>query len=169
MRTLKTILRTTAWLFAITPLVGSAQSGSKTYDAMLHTMYSNTVPIALVDTVNADNFVFLDTRAFREYEVSHINNARWVGYDNFNYRSVTELPKDTAIIVYCSVGYRSEKIGEKLKELGFTNVKNLYGGMFQWVNEGKAIVDMDEQVTKKVHAYSKAWGIWLKKGEKVYK
>lgn len=150
-------------------LTSYAQSGSKAYNAVLHAMYSNTVPLALADTLKSENFVLLDTRELREYEVSHISNARWVGYDNFNYRSVTELPKDTAIIVYCSVGYRSERIGEKLKELGFTNVHNLYGGIFQWVNEGKPVVDMNNTETNKVHAYNKAWGIWLNKGEKVYK
>ena len=169
MKTFIPIIYTLLLMLSITPSTCSAQSGSKAYDVMLHAMYSNTVPFVLADTLQPNKYILLDTRERREYEVSHIANARWVGYDKFNYRSVTELPKDTAIVVYCSVGYRSEKIGEKLKELGFTNVKNLYGGIFQWVNEAKPVVDMDGAATDEVHAYSKAWGIWLNKGKKVYK
>ena len=40
------------------------------------------------------------------------------------------------IIVYCSIGVRSEDIGEKLKELGYTKILNLYGGIFDWKNKG---------------------------------
>lgn len=169
MRTLKLNILLLICALVLVPLTSHAQSGNKAYDIMLHGMYSNTVPLILADTLNTSNYILLDTREFREFEVSHIPGARWVGYDTFNYRSVTELPKDTAIIVYCSVGYRSERIGERLKEMGYTNVKNLYGGVFQWVNEDKPIVNMDEQRTEQVHAYSKTWGIWLNKGKKVYK
>lgn len=151
------------------PKAAEAQSGSLAYDAMLHGMYSNTVPIILADTLEPNNYLVLDAREPREFEVSHLPGAKWVGYDTFNKKSLADLPKDTAIVVYCTVGYRSERIGEKLEKMGFTNVKNLYGGIFQWVNEDKHVVDMNDEKTEKVHAYSKAWGIWLNKGEKVYK
>ena len=42
--------------------------------------------------------------------------------------------KKTPTIVYCTIGARSETIGEKLKKNGFTNVYNLYGGIFEWKN-----------------------------------
>ena len=47
-------------------------------------------------------------------------------------------------------------------------VYNLYGGLFEWVNQGKEVVKPNGETTETVHAYSKSWGIWLKKGEKVY-
>ena len=78
------------------------------------------------------------------------------------------MPKDASIVIYCSVGVRSEKIGEKLIAAGYTNVKNLYGSIFEWVNEGNAVYNMNGKATNRVHAYSKTWGIWLKKGVKVY-
>ncbi len=81
---------------------------------------------------------------------------------------VEKLNKDSPIIVYCSVGYRSERVGEKLKSAGFKNVKNLYGGIFQWVNEGHPVVNKKDHWTDSVHTYNKNWSQWLTKGIKVY-
>ena len=81
---------------------------------------------------------------------------------------VLRIPKDAILVVYCSVGYRSEKIGEKLKALGFSKVYNLYGGIFEWSNRGYPLVDQKEQPTTKVHAFNKDWGRWLEQGTKVY-
>ncbi|MDF9798803.1 hypothetical protein OKW21_004066 [Catalinimonas alkaloidigena] len=44
----------------------------------------------------------------------------------------------------------------------------MYGGIFEWVNQGQDVVDSSGQPTEKVHAYDRVWGIWLKQGEKVY-
>jgi len=71
------------------------------------------------------------------------------------------------IVVYCSLGIRSEIIGKQLIAEGYTAVYNLYGGIFEWVNKGKAVYN-NTQETSKVHAYSKSWGSYLLKGTKVY-
>ena len=76
--------------------------------------------------------------------------------------------KDQEVIVYCSVGYRSERIGEKLQKAGYTNVKNLYGGIFSWKNEGNEVVRDADIPTDSVHTYNKSWGKWLLKGIEVY-
>ena len=112
--------------------------------------------------------VLLDARAYEEYQVSHIKGARWIGYSDFTVKSVADLPKDKAIVVYCSVGYRSEKITEKLQKEGYTHVSNFYGGIFSWKNEGGAVVNSKNQATDKVHTYNKKWSQWLLKGEKVW-
>ena len=67
------------------------------------------------------------------------------------------------------MGYRSEKIGEQLKKMGYQRVYNLYGGIFEWTNRSLPLVNKTEAPTKQVHAYDKNWGQWLDKGEKVYK
>ena len=110
----------------------------------------------------------MDAREADEYNVSHLAKAKLVGYNNFNIDSLNVKDKNTPIVVYCSVGYRSGKIAEKLIEKGYTNVQNLYGGIFEWKNEGNNVVDKNG-TTNDVHPYSKSWGIWLKKGNKVYK
>ena len=159
-----------AILFFIVISSKNIAAQSVEYNLMLNTLLSKTVePINIGEANKRKSTVFLDTRAKREYEVSHIKNAVWVGYDDFSVKSLKNLKKDTEIIAYCSVGYRSEKIGEKLKKAGYKNVRNLWGGIFEWVNEGNGLVDNSEKPTNIVHSYSPEWGIWLKKGVKVYK
>ena len=148
--------------------------GQQTYDQKLQSLYSNTVslikPQEVKEKLNNEDVVILDTRTAKEYSVSHLPNAKFVGYDHFDISQVEDIPKDKEIIVYCSVGYRSEKIGEKLKEAGFENVSNIYGGIFQWRNEDVDVVNQKGEVTDSVHVYNKRWGKWLEEGKgiKVY-
>ena len=53
-------------------------------------------------------------------------------------------------------------------QAGYSNVKNLYGGIFEWKNEGHPVYDSEGKETEKVHAFSKHWGKLLKEGKKVY-
>ncbi|GCC51537.1 rhodanese-like domain-containing protein [Chryseotalea sanaruensis] len=150
-------------------LTSKAQVENDAYNLMLKTMLSHSVnEISVDELAKLKDVVLLDAREEAEYKVSHLLNARYVGYDNFNMDSVKNIDKQAIVIVYCSVGYRSEKIAEKLKSAGFANVSNLYGGIFEWVNQGNQLVDSDEKKTNNVHAYNKTWGIWLNKGSKVY-
>lgn len=103
----------------------------------------------------------LDSREKSEYKASHISGARHVGYDDFEMSRVEDIEKDAFIVVYCSIGYRSEKIGEKLKEAGYTKVFNLYGGIFNWVNTGNEVESNSGKPTSKVHGYNKRWSKWL--------
>lgn len=112
--------------------------------------------------------VLLDTREAPEFAVSHLRRARLVGYDTFSLTAVRDLPKNAPIVVYCSVGVRSEKIGRRLKQAGFTDVRNLYGGIFEWVNESQPVVTAANRPTSRVHGYSPSWGIWLRRGQPVY-
>jgi rhodanese-related sulfurtransferase len=114
--------------------------------------------------------VILDARERSEFIVSHIKNAIHVGYNNFQLDSVQhKIPDINAyIVVYCSLGIRSEDIAEKLKSAGYTNVSNLYGGIFEWKNNDFKVYNSEEQETDKIHVGHEFWGKWLRKGEKVY-
>lgn len=135
-------------------------------------MLSHTVEAISVPELYAHmgDYTLLDTRELDEYIVSRIPGALHLGYDNPNYKILDSIPKDKPLVVYCSIGYRSEKIGEKLQKQGFTNVKNLYGSIFEWANQGHTLYDPREQPTQKVHTYNKKWSKWLKNEnyEKVY-
>ena len=145
------------------------RAGSPLFEALLGRLLKGSVPYVDVAGLAAQPaVVLLDARAAPEYAVSHLRGARWVGYDDFDLSRVQDLPRDTPIVVYCSVGFRSEKVGEKLQQAGFSKVRNLYGGLFEWVNEGQPTVGADGQPTPRVHAYSRTWGIWLKRGKKVH-
>ena len=152
---------------------GQAQDAPATtsplYSTMLKGLLKKSVPLVSVAQLKRQApAVLLDTRALAEFAVSHLRGARWVGYEDFVLARVQDLPKDMPIVVYCSVGYRSEKVGEQLQCAGYTNVRNLYGGLFEWMNEGLLPVTAGNKPTVRVHAYSRSWGIWLRRGQKVY-
>ena len=135
--------------------------------------YNNeTVPYISLDSLKklSKNTLLLDTRERKEFNTSHLKGAKFVGYDSFNLKkTIKKNPnKNAQIVVYCSLGIRSEDIAEKLKKAGYTNVLNLYGGIFEWKNKGNKVFNSKEEETKKVHAFSHEWSKWLLKGEKVY-
>jgi len=125
-------------------------------------IYSNAI-------LKTDDWLFLDARKKEEYTISHLKNAVWVGYKNFDAVTVLNAIRDInkPIVVYCSIGIRSENIGEKLTAMGFINVKNLYGGIFEWKNNGKPVYNSKEKETDSVHTFNKYWGRLLHSGIKV--
>ena len=146
---------------------------SDDYNNMLESLYNQTVPLIHTTELakamkNNAPILILDTRSDKEFQISHIKYAQLIDYDHFSQNDMSKISKDTNIVVYCSVGYRSEKIGEKLLELGYINVINLYGGIFQWKNDGYSVYNANNILTDSVHTYNKKWSKWLKNGISVY-
>jgi len=144
---------------------------SQAYNLTLKGMLSHSVnELSVYEMEDLTYYQLLDTRSWEEFKVSHMPGAHWVGYDDFQISRVKDLnlDKEKPVLLYCSVGFRSEKIGEKIKDMGFADVYNLYGGIFEWINAGNLPVDQEGNPTHRVHAYDRIWGVWLKKGEKVY-
>lgn len=147
--------------------------GQKELDQLLHKWNKKNIPYMSVETLALPKTkaILLDTRDKEEYKISHLETAIRVGYKDFLLKkTIAKLPKDKTkkIVVYCSLGIRSETIAHKLVKEGYTNVYNLYGGIFEWKNANFNVVDSVGRQTEKVHTYSKHWGKWLKKGKKVY-
>ncbi len=129
-----------------------------------------SIPYIHVNELNNTPYVFLDAREWQEYRTSHLPKAIFVGYNNFQKKQMVEKIKDkkTPIVVYCSIGVRSEQIAEKIKKMGYQTVYNLYGGIFEYKNLGNKVFNEKEKPTDSVHTYSKEWSIYLNKGVKVY-
>jgi len=53
-----------------------------------------------------------------------------------------EVPKDCEVVVHCKLGGRSAQAVEFLQSKGYTNVKNLAGGIIRWID------DVDASLTK---------------------
>ena len=153
------------------PLVACGQN--RTLDEEVKLLYRKTVPVIhaaeLDSLLKADpTTVILDCREEEEFDVSHLNGSRLAPYGSFESDDLKLEKKDVPIVVYCSIGYRSERIGEKLQDAGYTNVLNLYGGIFDWKNRGGVVVASENDTTDKVHTYNKQWSRYLEVGEKVY-
>lgn len=162
-------------LLYIVLFIASFQSvAQKSLDQLLETYNTRSVPYISVEGLRAlqmnEDVVILDAREASEYAVSTIEGAQCVGFNNFSIEEISEkiTNKEQPIIVYCSLGIRSEKVGEKLQKAGYTNVQNLYGGIFEWKNKGYPILNLNKKETDSVHAFSKTWSKWLKAGVPVY-
>ena len=146
----------------------------KPVDALLEQYNRHSVPYISVDELRMfqmnDTVTILDAREPEEFKISHIKSAINVGFNDFTLeeKQLQKLDKNIPVIVYCSVGIRSEKIAEKLKNAGFVSVKNLYGGIFEWKNKGYPVIDSKGKQTENVHAFSKYWSKYLTAGNPVY-
>jgi len=159
-------------LFYILVILFSISLHGQSIKKLLKKHNTESVAYASVELIKSNpNVVLLDARELKEYKVSHLKNAIYVGYDHFDLEQTTSklANKNAMIVVYCSIGIRSEDIAEKLQKAGYKNVYNLFGGIFEWKNKQNIVVDSLHNPTEKVHVYSKEWSSWLKKGVKVYK
>ena len=114
------------------------------------------------------NVIFIDVREPNEFTVSHIPKAIPLGYNEINWSALDSISTDNEIIVYCSIGLRSQEIGKKLNDMGYANVKNLYGGLFLWSEQERILVDESANTTISIHGYNKFWGKWIKHTNVVY-
>lgn len=165
---IRTVLMKNVFFSSFLLLIANSVYGQRTIEKTLEKFNNQSIPyITAEDLHSKDNITLLDTRKKEEFDVSHLKNALWVGYKKFNIDSLSIPNKKTNIVVYCSIGVRSEDIGEKLVANGYTNVENLYGGIFEWVEKDFPIFDNHNQLTHRVHVFSKYWGKLLTKGEQV--
>ena len=153
--------------------IGSA-AGQNSLEKVLDRFNSHTVPYISVEELamiqNTYNLIILDARERSEFDISHIPGSEYIGFTNFSLDSkvLRKIDTDVQIIVYCSIGIRSEKIGQKLQKAGYSQVKNLYGGIFEWKNKGFQVVDSTGKKTQNIHAFSKKWSEWLHAGNPIY-
>ena len=147
--------------------------GQETLEEVLNKYNHKKVPyIAVAELKNLqqkNKVVILDSRELDEFKVSHIEGAILVGYNHFRLSSLPDsVDKKTPIVVYCTLGVRSEVIANQLIENGYTDVKNLYGGISEWKNKDYIVIDSTQRMTENIHVYSKKWGKWLTKGNPIF-
>lgn len=162
------------FLIIIFTLILSSVSAQKSIEKLLDRYNSHSIPYISVEELkmfqNNEKPIIFDVREPQEFAVSHLKNSINIDYETFTpeEKQIQNVSKNADVIVYCSVGIRSEKMGEKLKKAGFTNVKNLYGGIFEWKNKGNSVVDSMDIKTENIHTYSKKWSEWLHAGNPIY-
>lgn len=142
------------------------------FEKRINKLLNFSIPILTVDSFAASkaSYLVLDAREMEEYEVSHIPGASFIGYKKPLLEVLDTVDKDQKILLYCSVGYRSEKLGKKIQKLGFKKVYNLYGSIFEWANKDYPLEDNAGKRTNKVHTYNSKWSKWVIDGkvEKVW-
>ncbi len=159
-------------IFSLILFIGTSGFSQNALDDLLKKYNSGDVAYTSVEQLHMDQLndevIILDARESTEYKTSHLKGSKFIGYNNLDLSVLDSISRDKQIVVYCSVGIRSEKIAREVQDLGFKNVKNLYGGIFEWKNTGYPVYDSKGKETEKIHTYSKHWSKYLKNGEKIY-
>jgi rhodanese-related sulfurtransferase len=99
-------------------------------------------PITLRQELQSDTPpLVVDVRDEREFETEHLKMAVNIPLEDLRER-LEEIPKDHPVVVHCSVGYRSYVAQQILRQHGWTNVRNLYGG-FAFASEVQGLGEVE--------------------------
>ena len=103
---------------------------------------SEITPLELkVRMDRGDDIFILDVREPHEYDIAKIEGSTLIPLGQLAQR-VDELDSTADIIVHCKMGGRSAKAQGILKEMGFSRVTNLTGGILRWID------DVDSSIRK---------------------
>ncbi len=142
----------------------NAHVNNPAFARKISSMIKMSVPLMDVDYLNEhfSEYYLIDTRKKEEYNLSHLKNAHLLYY-KANDKQLKQIPKDKPIVVYCSIGVRSELLGERLQQMGY-QVYNLYGGLFEWANRNLPVYKKSENTelpSNTIHQYNFMWGKWM--------
>ncbi|MGE0362723.1 MAG: molybdopterin-synthase adenylyltransferase MoeB [Vicinamibacterales bacterium] len=92
-------------------------------------------PLELKARMDAGTTPFiLDVREPNEYQINRIPGSVLIPLGDLPSRCA-ELDKSAEIVAQCKSGVRSGKAAAFLRQQGFTNVRNLTGGILAWIDQ----------------------------------
>ncbi|MEJ0057078.1 MAG: MBL fold metallo-hydrolase [Bacteroidota bacterium] len=118
-------------------VVGYLAGGIKVWDEELSTVHSITAD-EMKDVIKSGAEV-LDVRKPGEWAVSHLKDAQFVPLADMP-SNLENFDKEKHYIVHCGGGYRSMTAISLMKNEGFTNLTNVYGGFGAMQKAGLEIV-----------------------------
>ena len=79
----------------------------------------------------------VDVREPDEWADAHLPEARFIPRGLLEHEAADQLPdRDARIVIHCASGRRSALAAKSLKEMGYTNVANMEGGINAWREKG---------------------------------
>lgn len=128
-------------LLSATVLAGCSSPASAVVDpqtADLATLPKN-LDAQTVDALRSrPDVLVIDVREPWEYEAGHIPGVTLIPMNDISAR-LSELPRDKTIILTCRSGNRSAQVTDYLLAQGFTNARNMSGGILSWQSAGLPI------------------------------
>ena len=104
--------------------------------------YATIPPKDLMDLMSRNTeFIIVDARATDDFKNGYIKGAT-----NFPYINLKKMEKalkkdrEKIIVIYSEDGKKSKEISDVLSNLGFSNIKNLDGGINGWIAAGGEVV-----------------------------
>jgi molybdopterin/thiamine biosynthesis adenylyltransferase/rhodanese-related sulfurtransferase len=106
-----------------------------TPEQILHQSGLEITPEELKEKLeNGEDIILIDVREPVEYEINRIEGSKLIPLSKLP-EKVNELDQTREIVLYCKMGGRSARGVQLLRELGFTRVKNLAGGIDAWIEK----------------------------------
>jgi rhodanese-related sulfurtransferase len=187
---MRTLWRAVVFLGLMVPGAVTWANGTQAdYAGFLDSLYDGTVPVVDPDIARSRiesnrDILLLDVRSEPERTVSFIAGSEFVDFGGFSMDAYLGLPRNTPVIAYCAVGYRSERVGEAFIAAGFTDVSHLYGGIIEWHNRGLPLqageggasevgpgergAAVPSAAGPPVHGYRPRWGRYVADGNVTY-
>ncbi len=81
----------------------------------------------------------IDVRGADEYRTGHIEQAVSLPMGQL-FKKLDLIPPRQQVIVHCGGGLRSQVVASMLQRVGFTNIRNMIGGIDAWKRAGLPIV-----------------------------
>ena len=92
-------------------------------------------PVELKRRMDAGDKIFvLDVRESNEYQINRIPGSILIPLGEIP-RRYQEIDHEQDIVVNCKMGGRSAKAVDFLRSVGFTRIRNLRGGILEWVDK----------------------------------
>lgn len=160
-------------LIGLPPAISAGGSG-ETLENRLDRFYQDVPQVIEPAEVNQmilngtipNDVYLLDVRSGEEWTVSHLPEAELIPFDGFDPSRIDHIPQDARIILYCAVGRRSGVVGDTLRDAGYTDVWDMYGGILLWAERGYPLTDR-EGPTNRVHGRRRWYGNQITNAEVV--
>jgi len=93
------------------------------------------------DNEGNPEFVIVDVRTPAEFADGHLENATNIDFNAGSFRdNLVPLDKSNTYLIYCRSGNRSAQALTTMKDLGFSDVRDM-GGIRDWTAEGFPVVE----------------------------
>lgn len=128
--------------FTVVNIASCQNAGNNQSAAASQQQINQTIPVDEFENKIAalPNAQLIDVRTPEEYQGGHLRNATNMNIRQDDFEAqLGKLDKTKPVFVYCKSGGRSSLAAGKMKELGFTEVYNMDGGMMKWEGANKPV------------------------------
>jgi phage shock protein E len=128
-------MRRWSLLPALLMVLWIAACGSDTDTAVVESVEPATAAAAL-----EDGAILLDIRTPEEFAEARITGARNIDYYASDFAArLGELDREATYVIYCRSGNRTTAALDIFRDLGFTSVQAVDGGILAWAGLGYAV------------------------------
>ena len=107
-------------------------------------------PVQLLDKISKSNCTLINVLSEDVYKKASIPGSLNIPKEKLK-EVLVDWDRDTSIVLYCFTDNNSRIAYQILKDMGFSCIAVLKGGMFEWLNSGYELVGVaDLEVLRKI-------------------